>query len=102
MLPRISSCTAAHWHIAPNQSHESALAHAGTKLRKASILNRIDLSRFQSSTKLEALHEEIDAMLRRDASAKCIVFSQFTSMLELVQYRLQQVCGSCLFLCFGA
>lgn len=61
------------------------------RVRKASILNRIDLSLFQSSTKLEALSEEIDAMLRADASAKCIVFSQFTSFLDLVHFRLQQV-----------
>ena len=60
--------------------------------KKTSILSRIDLRRFQSSTKLEALHEEIDGMRRRDASAKCIVFSQFTSMLDLAQFRLQQVC----------
>lgn len=65
-------------------------ADAPARARKASILSRIDLSRFQSSTKLEALHEEMDAMLRVDASAKCIVFSQFTSMLDLVHFRLQQ------------
>jgi DNA repair protein RAD16 len=61
-------------------------------VRKQSILNRMDLSTFQSSTKLEALYEEIDVMLVQDPSAKCIVFSQFTSMLDLVQFRLQQVC----------
>lgn len=30
-------------------------------------------------------------MLRRDPSAKAIVFSQFTSMLDLVAFRLEQV-----------
>jgi hypothetical protein len=59
--------------------------------KKSSILSRIDAAAFQSSTKLEALHEEIRAMLRADASAKCIVFSQFTSMLDLIQFRMQQV-----------
>ena len=65
-------------------------ADAPARARKSSILSRMDLGRFQSSTKLEALHEEMDAMLRADASAKWIVFSQFTSMLDLVHFRLQQ------------
>lgn len=69
-----------------------ARAAGAARVRKQSILNRMDLSSFQSSTKVEALYEEIDAMLRRDPSAKCIVFSQFTSMLDVVQFRLQQVC----------
>lgn len=50
-------------------------------------------SRFQSSTKIEALREELDVMRRRDPGAKAIVFSQFTSMLELIGFRLEQVGG---------
>ena len=49
------------------------------------------LAEFQSSTKIEALREELALMLDRDPSAKALVFSQFTSMLDLVYYRLQQV-----------
>mmetsp|Transcript_8330 Transcript_8330/g.23887 ORF Transcript_8330/g.23887 Transcript_8330/m.23887 type:complete len:988 (-) Transcript_8330:202-3165(-) len=56
-----------------------------------SILNRIDLKSFQSSTKIEAVREELNDMLKRDPSAKCIIFSQFTSMLDLVYFRLNQV-----------
>eukprot|EP00898_Chlorokybus_atmophyticus_P001429 jgi/Chlat1/2287/Chrsp17S02793 len=60
---------------------------------RKSILSRVgDLSRFQSSTKIEALREEIVRMRERDVAAKAIVFSQFTSMLELIQYRLEK-CG---------
>lgn len=65
-----------------------------TKFKKQSILSRINTSSFQSSTKLEALREEVHNMLHYDPSAKCIVFSQFTSMLDLVQYRLSQVPNS--------
>ena len=61
---------------------------AGSK--KDSILNRISLTNFQSSTKIEALREELERMTQRDASGKAIVFSQFTSMLDLIAYRLQQ------------
>ena len=58
---------------------------------KDSIVNRISLANFQSSTKIEALREELDRMLQRDPSGKAIVFSQFTSMLDLIAFRLQQV-----------
>ena len=59
--------------------------------KKSSILNRMRLAEFQSSTKIEALREELALMLGRDPSAKALVFSQFTSMLDLIFYRLQQV-----------
>lgn len=55
------------------------------------ILQRIGkLDTFRSSTKIEALREEIDAMIAEDPSSKAIVFSQFTSMLDLVGFRLEQ------------
>lgn len=63
------------------------------------ILHRIDLSQFQTSTKIEALREEIAAMKARDPSAKAIVYSQFTSMLDLMYYRLMQCGVTCVRLC---
>ena len=59
--------------------------------KKSSILSRIKTANFQSSTKIEALRQEIHLMREADPSAKCIVFSQFTSMLDLMAFRLQQV-----------
>jgi SNF2 family DNA or RNA helicase len=35
--------------------------------------------------------EEIRFMVERDGSAKAIVFSQFTSFLDLINYSLQKV-----------
>lgn len=60
-----------------------------------SILSRIDLANFQSSTKIEALREELAKAVAADPSAKAIVFSQFTSMLDLVQFRLEQTGTKC-------
>ncbi|CAH8283008.1 unnamed protein product [Eruca vesicaria subsp. sativa] len=60
--------------------------------RASSILNRIKLEDFQTSTKIEALREEIRLMIERDGSAKAIVFSQFTSFLDLINYTLGK-CG---------
>ncbi|XP_043688459.1 DNA repair protein RAD16-like isoform X1 [Telopea speciosissima] len=61
-----------------------------TGFKRSSILNRICLEDFQTSTKIEALREEIRCMLERDGSAKGIVFSQFTSFLDLINYSLQK------------
>lgn len=35
--------------------------------------------------------EEIDVMLQEDPGAKALVFSQYTSMLDLIAYRMHQV-----------
>ncbi|EOY02218.1 Helicase protein with RING/U-box domain isoform 2 [Theobroma cacao] len=58
--------------------------------KSSSILNRIQLNDFQTSTKIEALREEISLMVERDGSAKGIVFSQFTSFLDLINYSLHK------------
>jgi SNF2 family DNA or RNA helicase len=47
---------------------------------------------WQSSTKIEALREEILRARARNPSAKVLVFSQFTSFLDLMQFRLVSVC----------
>ncbi|KAH9744807.1 Helicase protein with RING/U-box domain-containing protein [Citrus sinensis] len=63
--------------------------------KSSSILNRIQLDEFQSSTKIEALREEIRFMVERDGSAKGIVFSQFTSFLDLINYSLHKSGVNC-------
>lgn len=63
--------------------------------RPSSILNRIKLDDFQTSTKIDALREEIRFMVERDGSAKGIVFSQFTSFLDLIHYALVKSGVSC-------
>lgn len=73
----------------PSLTSASCLGQASS--RRNTILDRIDKSNFQSSTKIEAVREELANMLDRDPSAKCILFSQFTSMLDLVHFRLNQV-----------
>lgn len=66
--------------------------------RSSSILNRIQLDDFQTSTKIDALREEIRFMVERDGSAKGIVFSQFTSFLDLIMYSLQKSGITCVLL----
>ncbi|XP_063941817.1 ATP-dependent helicase rhp16 [Daucus carota subsp. sativus] len=61
-----------------------------TGFKSSSILNRIRLGDFKTSTKLEALREEIRFMVQRDGTAKGVVFSQFPSFLDLIHYSLQK------------
>ncbi|XP_070007104.1 ATP-dependent helicase rhp16-like [Nicotiana tabacum] len=63
---------------ANNDKGDSSSKPTVKGFRSSSILNKIQLDEFQTSTKIEALREEI-RLVERDGSAKGIVFSQFTS-----------------------
>ena len=59
-------------------------------VKKNSIINRIKMDDWTSSTKIETLIYELWQLRSTKTTAKSIVFSQFTSMLQLVQWRLQK------------
>ncbi|KAF4691369.1 hypothetical protein FOZ60_015775 [Perkinsus olseni] len=63
-----------------------------------SILNRIKADEFESSAKIDALLDEIRKMKEKDPAAKGLVFSQFSRMLELVDFKLRREGISCLVL----
>ncbi|ODQ51753.1 hypothetical protein SAICODRAFT_8683 [Saitoella complicata NRRL Y-17804] len=63
--------------------------------RRDSIINRIDMNHFRSSTKIEALVEELYKLRSKDSTIKSIVFSQFTNMLDLVHWRLRRAGYQC-------
>ncbi|VAH29639.1 unnamed protein product [Triticum turgidum subsp. durum] len=59
--------------------------------KRSGILGRLQsLADFKTSTKIDALREEIRNMIEHDGSAKGIVFSQFTSFLDLIEFSLQR------------
>ncbi|KAJ1970301.1 DNA repair protein rad16 [Dispira parvispora] len=64
-------------------------------LYKSSIVNQLDLNRWQSSTKIEALVEELTNLRNENATIKSIVFSQFVSFLDMVQWRLTRAGFGC-------
>lgn len=69
-----------------NNSNKSNLNNSiwnDNKRRRKSILNKIDLKNFQTSTKMEALMEELYRMGEEDVGSKAIVFSQFVNMLDV-------------------
>lgn len=59
-------------------------------VKKNSIINRIRMENWTSSTKIEMLVYDLYKLRSKKQTHKSIVFSQFTSMLQLVQWRLQK------------
>ena len=58
-------------------------------VKKSSIINRIKMEDWTSSTKIEMLIYDLYKLRSKKTTHKSIVFSQFTSMLQLVEWRLQ-------------
>lgn len=64
--------------------------------KRSGILGRLQsLADFKTSTKIDALKEEIRNMVEHDGSAKGIVFSQFTSFLDLIEFSLHRAGIKC-------
>ncbi|KAI1092475.1 RING-11 protein [Rostrohypoxylon terebratum] len=59
-------------------------------IKKSSIINRIKMENWKSSTKIELLVYELYRLRSDKMGHKSIIFSQFTSMLQLIQWRLQR------------
>lgn len=66
-----------------------ALEPDGAKVARQGILDRIDPTKWRTSTKIEALVEELAKLKSDNHSAKSLVFAQSTSFLDLVARRLQ-------------
>ncbi|WFD31380.1 DNA repair protein rad16 [Malassezia sp. CBS 17886] len=59
--------------------------------KRQGILSRVDLANWRSSTKIEALVEELTKLRELpDKSIKSLVFSQFVNFLDLIAFRLQR------------
>ncbi|KAM7206503.1 SNF2 family N-terminal domain containing protein [Naviculisporaceae sp. PSN 640] len=59
-------------------------------VKKSSIINRIKMENWTSSSKIELLVHELHKLRSDNASHKSIIFSQFTTMLQLVEWRLRR------------
>ncbi|KAJ2779664.1 DNA repair protein rad16 [Coemansia javaensis] len=69
---------------------ETMTSTPSTTEYRRSIVNRIDMRQWRSSTKIEALVEELSRHRQGNASIKSIVFSQFVNFLDLIQWRLNR------------
>ncbi|TFL01722.1 SNF2 family N-terminal domain-containing protein [Pterulicium gracile] len=54
------------------------------------ILGRLNIDTWKSSTKIEALVEDLSNLRLQDSTTKSIVFSQFVSFLDLIDFRLKR------------
>ncbi|KAF8351074.1 SNF2 family N-terminal domain-containing protein [Amanita rubescens] len=59
-------------------------------IARQGILGRLDIDSWKSSTKIEALVEELSNLRSQDATTKSLVFSQFVNFLDLIAFRLQK------------
>ena len=59
-----------------------------THVSSGSILRRINLADFATSTKIDALVQELVQMRQQRPGSKALVFSQFVNMLDLIRWRL--------------
>ncbi|KAF9099278.1 DNA repair protein rad16 [Mortierella sp. GBA35] len=62
---------------------------------RTSIVNRINMDTWRSSTKIEALVEQLYKLQREDRSTKSICFSQFVTFLDLIKWRLEKAGFKC-------
>ena len=58
---------------------------------RATIMQRVKAEQFESSAKVDAVIHDIEAMIAADATSKAIVFSQYTSMIDIVEWKLSQL-----------
>ncbi|KAK1655215.1 SNF2 family domain-containing protein [Colletotrichum phormii] len=59
-------------------------------VKKSSIINRIKMEDWTSSSKIELLVHALHKLRSDNASHKSIIFSQFSSMLQLIEWRLRR------------
>ncbi|EEC47372.1 predicted protein [Phaeodactylum tricornutum CCAP 1055/1] len=75
-----------------NQASTEAPVDDGTlaygHVPSGSILRRINLAEFATSSKIEVLVQELVAMRKGRPGSKALVFSQFVNMLDLTRWRI--------------
>lgn len=86
-----SDCPVCHINLTIDLNAPAIEQEAGQTKEKTSIVQRINMTGgWRSSTKIEALVEELYKLRSDRQTIKSIVFSQFTSMLDLVEWRLRR------------
>lgn len=66
------------------------LVQDSSEVKKNSIINRINMAQWTSSSKIEALLYELHLLRSKNSSCKSIIFSSFTTMLQLIEWRLRR------------
>ncbi|BEI80575.1 hypothetical protein CcaverHIS002_0111040 [Cutaneotrichosporon cavernicola] len=83
-------CPVCHIEISIDLEQEAIEIDDSSRKARQGILSRLDLTNWRSSSKLEALVEELEKLRNEDCTVKSLVFSQFVSFLDLIAFRLQR------------
>ncbi|WWC93088.1 uncharacterized protein L201_008053 [Kwoniella dendrophila CBS 6074] len=83
-------CPVCHIEISIDLEAEALDLEDNNRKARQGILSRLDLQNWRSSSKLEALVEELEKLRNKDCTIKSLVFSQFVSFLDLIAFRLQR------------
>lgn len=83
-------CPVCHIEISIDLEAEALDLTEDNKKARQGILSRLNLDNWRSSSKLEALVEELEKLRNQDCTIKSLVFSQFVSFLDLIAFRLQR------------
>jgi DNA repair protein RAD16 len=81
-------CPSCQRPLTINLAQQTFTVTPSTKGKNENILRKIDLDNFRSSSKVEALVEELTRTRTADPNAKSLVFSQFVSFLDMVIHTL--------------
>ncbi|SBS98698.1 DNA repair protein rhp16, putative [Plasmodium ovale curtisi] len=72
-----------------NDDEEIIVCKEETTYINKSFINRINTQEYQTSTKIEAVFEEVQNVIT-NTDDKCLIFSQYCSMLDLIEYHLKK------------
>ncbi|KAG2089128.1 SNF2 family N-terminal domain-containing protein [Suillus discolor] len=84
-------CPVCHVALTIDLEAPALKLEANTPSARQGILGRLHIKTWWSSSKIEALVEELSNLHLQDSMTKSIVFSQFVNFLDLITLRLQKV-----------
>ncbi|KAL5530755.1 RAD16 [Sanghuangporus sanghuang] len=89
-VEQVPACPVCHVSLTIDLDAPALEVNEDIATARQGILGRLDIDKWRSSTKIEALVEELTNLRRKDATTKSIVFSQFVNFLDLIAFRLQR------------
>jgi len=76
-------------HVQQQQRREKEEDVLGS-MKKRSVLSRLNMDQYQPSAKIEGLVKSLQQMREESSENKAIVFSQYTNMIDLTEWRLKK------------
>ncbi|KAL5488367.1 RAD16 [Sanghuangporus weigelae] len=89
-VEQVPACPVCHVSLTIDLDAPALEVNEDIATARQGILGRLDIDKWRSSTKIEALVEELTNLRRKDATTKSLVFSQFVNFLDLIAFRLQR------------